>query len=124
MSVKQYDTEATAEELLKDMCKLIPLVSRYSVYGKPEGDFDLVIFSQLWGTTMGGFAQDGYFGESAMTSQRTYVFISSGSRQALVFFGTRFAYSCDASDSVFKADLKARNLAGAFEHGKYKDFYF
>ena len=59
MSVKQYDTEATAEELLKDMCKLIPLVSRYSVYGKPEGDFDLVIFSQLWGTTMGGFAQGG-----------------------------------------------------------------
>ena len=80
-------------------------------------DFELETFEQTWGNTSGGFEG---IGGSAMTSQRTYVFIPlySDEEKCLVFFGGRFAYKADYCEA-FKEDLSKRQLAGVSGKGKY-----
>ncbi len=82
-------------------------------------DFELETFVQTWGNTSGGF---GGFGGSAMTSQRTYVFVPmyDDGEKCLVFFGSRFAYKADCCDK-FKEDLYKRQISGVAGSGKYID---
>lgn len=82
-------------------------------------DFELETFVQMWGNTSGGF---GGFGGSAMTSQRTYVFIPmyDDGEKCLVFFGDRFAYKADYCEK-FRDDLNKRQISGVAGSGKYID---
>ena len=81
-----------------------------------EIDFDMQTFVQLWGNTTGGFEG---FGGSAMTEQRTYVFISKFTDECLVFFGSRFAYSCRATET-FLSDVSNCSVCGLSScKGKY-----
>lgn len=80
-------------------------------------DFEMETFVQTWGSTTCGF---GGIGGSAMTSQRTYVFIPyyTEIEKCLVFFGSRFAYKADYCEK-FKEDLRKGNLVSVNEKGKY-----
>lgn len=79
-------------------------------------DFELITFEQVWGNTSGGFEG---IGGSAMTSQRTYVFIPfDDDEKCLVFFGGRFAYHADYCEA-FKEDLARQQLVGVSKKGKY-----
>lgn len=87
---------------------------------KPVGvyDFDkgeLYDFDQTWGSTALGF---GGFGGSAMTTERTYVFIPEGREKAFVYFGDQFAYMCDTSVTFWR-DLKAKMMVDVARSGKY-----
>lgn len=74
-------------------------------------------FAQTWGNTSGGFEG---IGGSAITEQRTYVFIpiSPTDEYCQVYFGDRFAYSVPMSKK-FLEDVKNRNVAGC----KHKQIY-
>lgn len=81
-------------------------------------DFKLYSFEQIWGNTSGGFEG---IGGSAMTIQRTYVFVPLAKLEeedCLIFFGSRFAYSVPYSE-VLKQDIKKNNVAGLSEKSKY-----
>lgn len=97
-------------DLVKIATELLQIHSNWSFYcrsGK-ELDFDMVTFVQLWGNTTGGFEG---FGGSALTEQRTYVFISKTTDECLVFFGSHFAYSCRASEN-FLSDVSNGSVCG------------
>ena len=81
-------------------------------------DFDgdkLYDFDQLWGSTALGF---GGVGGSAMTTERTYVFIPSDQDKAFVYFGDRFAYECPVCDRLFQ-DINIGRMASVAESGRY-----
>ena len=81
--------------------------------------FTLHTFEQVWGNTSGGFEG---IGGSAMTTQRTYVFIPlsiADDEDCLVFFGGRFAYRAPYGD-IFKSDVDSRNMAGLSSCSRYK----
>ena len=79
-------------------------------------DFKMETFVQVWGNTSGGFEG---FGGSAMTKQRTYVFIPCGiNEDCYVYFGSRFGYSVPMSEK-FKEDVKNHNVAGCNHREKY-----
>lgn len=78
-------------------------------------EFALDIFTQVWGSSSGGFSGVGC---SAMTSMQTYVFSSLTDSLCYVFFGGRYAY-CVEADDAFCEDLKNRNLRGCWECRKY-----
>lgn len=79
-------------------------------------DFELITFEQTWGSTSGGFEG---IGGSAMTNQRTYIFIPfNDDEKCLVFFGGRFAYKADYCET-FKQDLIKQQLVGISKKGKY-----
>lgn len=81
-------------------------------------DFELHTFEQLWGNTSGGFEG---FGGSAMTNQRTYVFVpfNENSERCIVYFGGRYAYHADYTED-FKEDLRNQNMVGISKMDKYK----
>lgn len=81
---------------------------RYSCRNGNEKDFELCTFTQIWGNTSGGFEG---IGGSAMTEERTYVFISKMTDECLVYFGSRFAYSCKKSDN-FLSDVLRKDVCG------------
>ena len=76
---------------------------------------ELYDFDQTWGSTALGF---GGVGGSAMTTERTYVFIPEGREKAFVYFGDQFAYMCDTSVTFWR-DLKAKMMVGVARCGKY-----
>jgi hypothetical protein len=69
------------------------------------------------GNTSGGFEG---FGGSAMTNQRTYVFVplTANDEECLVFFGGKFAYHAPYND-VFMEDVTKQNVVGVREKSKY-----
>lgn len=82
-------------------------------------DFELYTFEQTWGNTSGGFEG---IGGSAMTNQRTYVFIpmtATEQEECLVFFGGRFAYHAPYSE-IFINDVRNHNVVGMSKKAKYK----
>lgn len=82
-------------------------------------DFELYTFVQMWGNTSGGFEG---IGGSAMTNQRTYVFVpvpNIGKENCLVFFGGRFAYCVPYSEKFMK-DVINQDVAGVHEKWKYR----
>ena len=79
-------------------------------------DFEMETFTQIWGSTTGGF---GGIGGCAMTTQRTYVFIPMGvDENCQVYFGDRYAYSVPYS-SKFIDDVKKHQVEGRGYQGKY-----
>lgn len=80
-------------------------------------DFELYTFTQMWGSTATGF---GGFGGSAMTTERTYVFVPTvnDKEKCLVFFGGRFAYSVPYSQT-FIEDVFNGHVEGVSGKGKY-----
>ena len=90
---------------------------------KPIGiyDFDngyLYDFDQVWGSTALGF---GGCGGSAMTVERTYVFIPHSQQdKAFVYFGSGFAYECPVCDRLFQ-DINNGRVASVRECGRYKE---
>ena len=85
--------------------------------GVRQSDFELYTFEQVWGSTSGG---NGGIGGSAMTSQRTYVFIPMHQIDdiCLVFFGGRFGYSVHFSrefmDDVIKGRVEGKGMSGKY----------
>lgn len=94
---------------------IIPLYQK----GVRQCDYELKTFEQLWGNTSGGFEG---VGGSAMTVQRTYVFIPKHDKDdmCLVFFGGSFAYAVPYSDK-FMEDVKNENVSGKSGYRKYLD---
>lgn len=74
-------------------------------------EFSLDIFTQVWGSSSGGFSGVGC---SVMTSMQTYVLSSLTDKRCYVFFGGRYAY-CVEADDAFLEDLKNRDLKGCWE---------
>ena len=85
--------------------------------GMRQSDYDLYTFEQLWGNTSGGFEG---IGGSAMTTQRTYVFVPQHQLDeiCLVFFGGRFAYKVPYSRE-FIDDVINQRVEGKSRSGKY-----
>ena len=82
-------------------------------------DFELWTFEQVWGNTSGGFEG---IGGSAMTSQRTYVFVpttATEKEECLIFFGERFAYNAPYNEKLRK-DVIEHNMAGISQKSKYR----
>lgn len=83
-----------------------------------ESYFTLETFVQLWESTTGAF---GGIGGSAMTEQRTYVFVPKYRIHddfALVFFGGRFGYMAYSQNKNFIDDLKNCQMASVSDHFK------
>ena len=85
-------------------------------------DYNLRIFDQVWGNTSGGFQG---VGGSAMTTQKTYVFIPTHNMDdkdmCFVFFGGVFAYRVPYSEE-FMDDVNSERVLGKSEHKKYYDY--
>lgn len=80
------------------------------------GDFEMETFTQIWGNTSGGFCS---MGGCAMTTQRTYVFISQrADEKCQVYFGGRYAYSVPYSEA-FMNDVKNHCVEGCGHQSKY-----
>ena len=60
-----------------------------------------------------------YRGGSAITTERTYVFINISADEALVFFGSLYAYSCKYTDLNFQSDIASHSIAGMLGKEKY-----
>ena len=73
-------------------------------------------FDQLWGSTALGFPG---CGGSAMTCERTYVFIPHNSDRAFVYFGDQFAYECGINDE-FWYDVDNKQMAKVMEKNRYE----
>ena len=85
------------------------------VYDFDSGD--LYNFDQMWASTALGF---GGIGGSALTTERTYVFIPKYDKEyAYVYFGECFAYKCQVCDSLWK-DIKNKRMESVIESGRYK----
>ena len=79
-------------------------------------DFELETFTQIWGNTSGGFEG---IGGSAMTTQRTYVFLPvTCNGPCQVYFGGRFGYAVPISDT-FLEDVRQHKVVGCHHKGKY-----
>lgn len=79
-------------------------------------DFEMETFTQVWGNTSGGFEG---IGGSAMTEQRTYVFIPFvDGENCQVYFGGGYAYSVPVS-KIFLSDVKNRQIEGRAGKKKY-----
>ena len=80
-------------------------------------DFEMETFVQTWGNTSGGFEG---IGGSAITKQRTYVFIPLiAGENYQVYFGGGYAYSVPYGNRLFEEDLKNRQVAGYQRKRKY-----
>lgn len=105
-------------KLIKSAIHLLHISEYMRVMFYNEVNYDegeLYDFDQTWGSTALGF---GGVGGSAMTTERTYVFIPYHVDMAYVFFGSRFAYRCRINDE-FRKDLNNHNMASVMESGKY-----
>ena len=88
--------------------------------GVRQCDYELYTFNQVWGNTSGGFEG---MGGSAMTMQRTYVFVPTHNMDdedmCFVFFGGTFAYRVPYSEK-FMQDV----ISGCvFGKSKYREYY-
>lgn len=96
--------------------KLIELKSKQShIYV----EFDIDLFSQVWGSTCTGFdiTSDGHpaIGGDAMTKEYTTVLREVNTNTYVVFFGDRPAYAVYGTNERFLNDLKEHNLASMSE---------
>jgi len=88
-------------------------------YKNSVSDFELHTFEQTWGNTSGGFEG---VGGSAMTNQRTYVFVpttATEKEECLIFFGGRFAYHAPYNE-VLRKDIVEHNMAGVSRKSRYR----
>lgn len=92
---------------------IVPLYHK----GVRQSDYELYTFEQLWGNTSGGFEG---MGGSAMTVQRTYVFVPKHAidNMCLVYFGGAFGYTVPISDK-FMDDVKNQRINGKSCYREY-----
>ena len=82
-------------------------------------DFDVIVFSQVWGNTCTGFdiTTDGSptFGGCAMTKEYTTVIHETVTDCYCVFFGDRPCYKVTNANQNFHEDLMKRQMASLSE---------
>lgn len=78
-------------------------------------DYDVRVFSQLWGNTGGGMARKGFCYGDAMTREYTTVFINHNEDAAIVFFSNRPAYMVKPIPGTFYTHLHRNRMAGIDE---------
>ena len=83
---------------------------------KEKPDFDVIVFSQCWGSTALGFEG---FGGQMMTEAYTSVFEDRVSGIFFIFFGTSLCYKLYSPSDEFFEDIKNRNLVGESRISKY-----
>lgn len=88
---------------------------RFKTLGFDSGQ--LYDFDQTWASTALGF---GGVGGSALTTERTYVFMPNGYDKALVYFGGRFAYETPINERL-KEDINNHDIASVAKRGRYID---
>lgn len=85
-------------------------------------DFDLQVFSQIWGSTCTGFdvCPDGSpaVGGCAMTKEYTTVVHELLTDTYCVFFGDRACYKVTDANEDFLEDLRSHNMASLSEAKK------
>lgn len=104
-------------DLLKMAKQLISITeqmrNRFGIYYTNGEMYD---FDQMWASTALGFSG---FGGSAMTTERTYVFIPKESEVAFVFFGDGFAYMAHTNERFWE-DVKNQDMASVSESVRYE----
>lgn len=104
----------------KEFLQKITEIRETNKWARPY--FDVIVFSQTWGSTCTGFdiMEDGYptIGGSAMTKEYTSVFHELVTDTYVVFFGNRPCYAVDNPTENFFQDLKNHNLASLSEAKK------
>lgn len=105
-------------KLLKMATQIIDIANdlRYRLGSVDFDNGDLYDFDQTWASTTLGF---GGVGGSAMTTERTYVFIPDNINTAYVYFGSRFAYAVNEINDRFKEDLRNHRMRSVMESGRY-----
>lgn len=83
--------------------------------GVSVDEYEMYDFEQVWGSTALGF---GGIGGQAMTSARTFVFISPYHKTCYVYFAGRFAYEVPYSQILID-DIMKQNVASVTSKGKY-----
>lgn len=85
-------------------------------------DFDVIVFSQMWGNTCTGFdvCQDGSpaIGGCAMTKEYTTVVHELVTDCYCVFFGDKACYKVTNANENFYEDLSKRSMASLSEAKK------
>ena len=88
----------------------------------PPIEFDVEVFSQVWGSTCTAFDIDSEgracIGGCAMTKAYTVVIREESTEIYGVFVGSRFAYLVVNPSDLFFEDLKNCNMATVSEAGK------
>lgn len=85
---------------LKMAKQLISIYEDLSLKSPYEKDFFITNFDQTWASTALGF---GGVGGSALTNERTYIFIPRGElNKAFVYFGSQFAYAVIINDAFIQ----------------------
>lgn len=106
-------------DILKMTRQLISIAEdlryRFGIY-YPDRNADLYDFDQTWASTALGF---GGIGGSAMTTERTYVYIQYDEETAYVYFGGMFAYKASIN-ARFWEDIDKHNMASVMESGRYE----
>jgi hypothetical protein len=87
--------------------------NRFCIYYTNGEMYD---FDQTWASTAMGF---GGCGGSAMTTERTYVFIPKESEVAYVFFGDGFAYMAHRNEKFWE-DVRNHNMASVSGSVRYE----
>lgn len=107
-------------KLLKMTHQLIAIADdlryRFKTLNFDEGE--LYDFDQTWASTALGF---GGVGGSALTTERTYVFIPQIPQyndKAIIYFGGRFAYVADMCERL-REDIIKHDIASVNEKGRY-----
>ena len=106
-------------DILKMTRQLISIAEdlryRFGIY-YPDSNADLYDFDQTWASTALGF---GGIGGSAMTKERTYVYIQYDEETAYVYFGGTFAYKTHINDRFWE-DIKKHDMASVMESYRYE----
>lgn len=101
------------EEFIKALQKLKDELNHLTV------DFDVIVFSQVWGNTCTGFdiTPDGSptIGGCAMTKEYTTVIHETVTDCYCVFFGDRPCYKVTNANQNFHEDLMKRQMASLSE---------
>lgn len=101
------------EEFLKALKERKDKLNHLSV------DFDVTVFSQIWGSTCTGFdiAPDGSpsIGGCAMTKEYTTVIHETVTDCYCVFFGDKPCYKVTNANQIFYKDLANRKMASLSE---------
>lgn len=85
-------------------------------------DFDVVVFSQIWGSTCTGFdiCSDGSstVGGCAMTKEYTTIVEETQTGSHIVFFGDRACYKVTNANGNFYEDIEKHRMASLSEAKK------
>lgn len=108
-----------------DLCKIVddfddrikPFLVSKGINKSYSDDYDLILFSQTWGSTALGFSG---IGGQAITSAYTTVVIHEALGVIGVYFNEGYAYTVLCPTEAFIEDLKKHNLSGVRGHSKYE----